>query len=236
MPNFDLIALDADDTLWENETNYRKLRDDFAALLSYAAPEETIIHTLDEVDEGNIELFGYGVKAYTLSLIDTAVAVTDGQVPARTIAQIIDLTREMLRAPVELLPGVAETLPTLAEKARLMMITKGDLLDQERKLKRSGLEEYFDAVEIISVKDRGSYAAILKRYELRAENFMMVGNSLKSDVLPVLELGGHGVYIPFKITWLHEHAEPPAPGTAGYHELKQFSELPGLVEALALKS
>ena len=232
MPTFDLIALDADDTLWQNETNYRKLRDDFAALLSYAAPVETIIHTLDEIDEGNIDLFGYGVKAYTLSLIDTAVALTNGKVPANTIEQIIDLTREMLRAPVELLPGVAETLPVLAERAPLMMITKGDLLDQERKLRRSGLEDYFKAVEIISVKDRASYETILKRHDLRAENFMMVGNSLRSDVLPVLELGGHGVYIPFEITWLHEHAEPPAAGTPGFHELKRFSELPGLIETL----
>jgi putative hydrolase of the HAD superfamily len=232
MPNFDLIALDADDTLWQNETLYRNCRDEFAALLAYAAPQEEIIHKLDEIDEGNIEYFGYGIKAYTLSLIDTAVALTNGKVSGKTVERIVDLAREMIDAPVQLLDGVAETLPLLAERSRLMLITKGDLLDQERKLSKSGLAQYFSEVEIISTKTRASYSQILQYRKLTPQRFMMVGNSLRSDVLPVLELGGHGVFIPFEITWLHETAEPPAPDTAGFHELKSIAELPDLLDQL----
>ena len=232
MSTFDLIALDADDTLWQNETLYRNCRDEFAALLADAAPKEEIIRKLDETDEGNIEYFGYGIKAYTLSLIDTAVALTDGKVSGKTVERIVNLAREMIDAPVLLLDGVAETLPLLAERSRLMLITKGDLLDQERKLSKSGLAQYFSEVEIISTKTRASYSQILQYRKLTPQRFMMVGNSLRSDVLPVLELGGHGVFIPFEITWLHETAEPPAPGTAGFHELKSIAELPGLLDQL----
>ena len=136
----------------------------------------------------------------------------------------------MIDAPVLLLDGVAETLPLLAERSRLMLITKGDLLDQERKLSKSGLAQYFSEVEIISTKTRASYSQILQYRKLTPQRFMMVGNSLRSDVLPVLELGGHGVFIPFEITWLHETAEPPAPDTAGFHELKSIAELPDLLD------
>lgn len=232
MPPFDLIALDADDTLWHNETLYRASRDEFVRLLADTAAEETIISKLDKIEGRNLEPFGFGIKAYTLSLIETAVALTNGQVSGRTISQIVQLAHAMIDAPVELLAGVAETLPLLAAHNQLMLITKGDLLDQERKLSRSGLAQYFSAVEIVSHKNTPGYTAVLQRHNLSAARFMMVGNSLRSDVLPVLALGGSGVYIPFELTWLHESAETPSADTAGFYELKNFSELPSLLEKL----
>jgi putative hydrolase of the HAD superfamily len=232
MPPFDLIALDADDTLWHNETLYRASRNEFVRLLADVASEDTIVNKLDQIEGRNLEPFGFGIKAYTLSLIETAVELTDGQVSGRTVAQIVQLAHEMVDAPVELLDGVAETLPVLAEHNQLMLLTKGDLLDQERKLRRSGLAQYFSAVEIVSNKNTSGYAAVLQRHNLSAARFMMVGNSLRSDVVPVLELGGSGVFIPFEITWLHESAETPSADRAGFYELKTFSELPNLIEKL----
>ena len=232
MPPFDLIALDADDTLWHNETLYRASRNEFVRLLADVASEDTIVNKLDQIEGRNLEPFGFGIKAYTLSLIETAVELTDGQVSGRTVAQIVQLAHEMVDAPVELLDGVAETLPVLAEHNQLMLLTKGDLLDQERKLRRSGLAQYFSAVEIVSNKNTSGYAAVLQRHNLSAARFMMVGNSLRSDVVPVLELGGSGVFIPFEITWLHESAETPSADKAGFYELKNFSELPNLIEKL----
>jgi putative hydrolase of the HAD superfamily len=193
MPCFDLIALDADDTLWHNELHYRQTRDEFVRLLAGIAPEQTIIDTLDATEGRNLEVFGFGIKAYTLSLIETAIELTGGQVRGAEVQQIINLARWLLNHEIELLDGVAETLPILASRCRLMLITKGDLLDQERKLARSGLAQYFQEIEIISQKDKVSYARLLQRYDLAPERFLMVGNSLRSDILPVMELGGSGV-------------------------------------------
>jgi putative hydrolase of the HAD superfamily len=232
MPAFDLIALDADDTLWHNETLYRRSRDEFVRLLGDVAAEQTIIDRLDATEGRNLEEFGFGIKAYTLSLIETAVELTAGQIDGSQIQRIIDLGHGLINAPVELLEGVRDTLPVLAEAHRLMLLTKGDLLDQERKLHRSRLAKYFSEVEIISHKDQSSYARLLRRYDVAAERFMMVGNSLRSDVLPVLALGGSGVFVPFEIVWLHEQAETPPADAPGFYELKQFSELPALLARL----
>jgi putative hydrolase of the HAD superfamily len=232
MPAFNLIALDADDTLWHNETLYRKSRDEFVRLLGDAASEQTIVDTLDATEGRNLELFGFGIKAYTLSLIETAVELTGGKISGAEIQHIIELARGLLNSPVELLDGVRETLPLLAAGYRLMLLTKGDLLDQERKLSHSGLAEYFSEVEIISRKDQASYARVLRRYSISPDRFMMVGNSLRSDVLPVLALGGSGVFIPFEIVWLHEQAETPPADARGFYELKRFSELPALLATL----
>jgi Predicted hydrolase (HAD superfamily) len=232
MPVFDIIALDADDTLWQNETIYRQTRDEFVRLLSDVASEQTIIDTLDATEGRNLEEFGFGIKAYTLSLIETAIKLTDGKIDGSKVQRIVDLAHFLLNQPVDLLEGVRETLPLLAAQHRLMMITKGDLLDQERKLARSGLAKYFSEVEIISHKDQASYAKLLKHYGLTPERFIMVGNSLRSDVLPLMALGGTGVYIPFELVWLHEQAETPPAGARGFYELKQFSELPGLISRL----
>jgi putative hydrolase of the HAD superfamily len=232
MPAFNLIALDADDTLWHNELHYRQTRDEFVRLLAGTAPEQTIIDTLDATEGRNLEVFGFGIKAYTLSLIETSIELTGGKVTGAEVQQIINLARWLLNHEIELLDGVAETLPILASRCRLMLITKGDLLDQERKLARSGLEQYFQEIEIISQKDKASYARLLQRYDLAPERFLMVGNSLRSDILPVMELGGSGVYIPFEITWLHEHAETPPADAHGFYQLHSFSELPVLLSRL----
>jgi putative hydrolase of the HAD superfamily len=232
MFNFDLLALDADDTLWHNETLYRATRDRFVELLAATADEQTIIDRLDETEGHNLESFGFGIKAYTLSLIETAVSLTGGKISGHEVQQIVNLAHEMIDAPVQLLPGVAETLPRLAEQQRLLLLTKGDILDQERKLERSHLAQYFTFVEVTSKKNLATYRQVLQQYQVTPEHFMMVGNSLKSDILPVLELKASAVYIPFEITWLHETAEPPAVGTTGFYELASFAGLLGLLDHL----
>jgi putative hydrolase of the HAD superfamily len=232
MNTIDLLALDADDTLWHNETLYRATRDRFVELLAATADEQTIIDRLDETEGHNLESFGFGIKAYTLSLIETAVSLTGGKISGHEVQQIVNLAHEMIDAPVKLLPGVAETLPRLAEQQRLLLLTKGDILDQERKLERSHLAQYFTFVEVTSKKNLATYRQVLQQYQVTPEHFMMVGNSLKSDILPVLELKASAVYIPFEITWLHETAEPPAAGTIGFYELASFAGLPGLLDHL----
>lgn len=222
---FDVIAFDGDDTLWENEPLYHMTQARFRELLAGYDAAEVADNRLYETEMRNLRLFGYGAKAFTLSMIETAIELTDGRVRGSDIQQIIDAVKEMLRRDIHLLDYVEETIPALAAEAPLMIITKGDLLDQESKIARSGLAGYFRHVEIVSAKDEGTYASILARYQINPRRFLMVGNSLPSDVLPVLALGGQGVHIPHAITWAHETAVPPA--GARYVELKHMGELPG---------
>jgi putative hydrolase of the HAD superfamily len=227
----EVIAFDADDTLWENETLYSRMQDRFQELLSpYLPPEETR-RQLYETEMGHLPLLGYGIKAFVLSMVQTAIRVTDGRISGREIQKILDFGFEMLQHNIELLDQVEDVLAQLAEKHPLLLITKGDLLDQEGKVARSGVGHYFKAVEIVSDKTRLSYAAILARHGLPAEGFLMVGNSMRSDILPVLELGGKAVYIPHALTWAHEHARQD-PGHPGFYELNHISELPALVEKI----
>lgn len=229
MPAFDTIAFDADDTLWHSERYYANTQAEFAKLLAHYRDESYIHAHLYEVESRNIQHFGYGVKGFALSMIESAVELTDGRVSGDDIKTIINLARDMLNADIELLNGVSETITQLAAHHRLMVITKGDLLDQEKKIQRSGLGKYFHRIEIVSEKTRESYARLLAEHSIAPQRFFMVGNSLRSDILPILELGGSAAYIPYEITWLHETAEAPV-GHAGFHQLEHVGQLPALLE------
>ncbi len=161
----------------------------------------------DATERRNLELFGYGIKGFTLSMIETALEVSDNQVSGEAIAELLALGKRMLAEPVDLLPGVADAVEQLAERARLVVVTKGDLIHQEQKIARSGLVEHFDRVEIVSEKDEATYRGVIERMEVAPDRFCMVGNSVRSDVLPVLAVGGHAVHIPYAITWAHEHVD-----------------------------
>jgi putative hydrolase of the HAD superfamily len=228
----DLIALDADDTLWQNEINYRRAEQRFYEMLAPYADVETIEGRLLEMETRNLPTFGYGIKGFVLSMIETAVALTDGQFSGQDVQAIVDLGREMTQAPVELLSGVAETVEALAARRPLMLLTKGDLLDQEAKIARSGLARHFQYVEVVSQKDAPTYAALLAAHGIPSARFLMVGNSLKSDVLPVLAIGGQAVYIPHHLTWVHEEAPAHEVEGAAYHTLDRFDKLPALLDGL----
>jgi putative hydrolase of the HAD superfamily len=219
------VALDADDTLWHNESIFHLTQQKYFSLLKDYGDVDHMMARLLEVEHRNLALYGYGVKGFTLSMIETAIDLTRGAVPARIIQEIMGLGRAMLEHPVEPLPGVAETLAALHGKVRLVMITKGDLLNQEQKLARSGLGENFDAIEIVSEKDAGTYRRIARRHGIAVADAVMIGNSLKSDVLPALEAGLWGIHIPYHITWAHERAEPPA-DSPRYAKLDSIGEVP----------
>lgn len=232
MPPFDLLAFDADDTLWQNERLYAEVQAALVRLLApYHGPEQ-VLQRLYETETRNLHQLGYGVKAFALSMIETALELTEGRVSGQDIQAIIHLAKGMLSAEVELLAHVAETIPLLAGRYRLLIITKGDLLDQERKIARSGLADHFQHVEVVSHKTRTTYERLFARHAVSAGRVLMVGNSLRSDILPVLELGGQAVYIPHALTWQHEQADLPAEGTPGYYQLAHIGHLPALLEEL----
>jgi putative hydrolase of the HAD superfamily len=226
------IAFDADDTLWHNETLYTAVQDRFKDLLARYRSREWIENVLYETEMRNLQHFGYGIKAFTLSMIETAIELTEGRIEGREIRQIIEFGKGMLQAEIQVLEGVEEALAQLSKTYDLMIITKGDLLDQELKISRSGLAHYFRVVEVVSSKTRESYAAILAKRQIRPEEFVMIGNSLKSDILPVLELGAKAVFIPYSLTWAHEHVTEPVPGTNGFHKVELIRSLPELIAEL----
>lgn len=218
------VGLDADDTLWHNETIFRLTHDRFAELLAEHGDRELIETRLAEVERRNLRLYGYGVKGFTLSMIETAMELTGGEAPPSVVREILAAGREMLAHPVETLPGVDEAIAVLSETYRLILITKGDLMDQERKLAASGLGEVFAAVEIVSEKDQAVYERIFARHGTGAEEAVMVGNSMKSDVLPALAAGAFGIHIPYAITWAHELADAPQ-GHPRFASLGSIDEL-----------
>lgn len=223
------IGFDADDTLWQNEHFYGLTKERcFALLAEYAAPEALDAELL-KTERRNLGRYGYGIKGFTLSMVETAIAVTDGAVPASVIAEILEAGRDMLSHPVETLPHVRETLAALAGRYRLVMITKGDLFDQERKLSESGLADFFAAVEIVSDKDVGTYQRIFRRHGDGPERAMMVGNSLKSDIVPAIAAGSWGVYIPHDLNWQLEHADEPV-DSPRYRRLDHLGELTALID------
>jgi len=225
------IGFDADDTLWHNETIFQQVHGRLADLLAHYHDSETVERTLFATEMRNLELYGYGIKGFTLSAIETAIALTAGKIRSDEVRQILALGREMLSHPVELLDGADEILASLAGRHRLVLITKGDLRDQERKLERSGLASRFHHVEIVSEKDERTYAKILRRHAIAPERFLMVGNSLKSDILPVLAVGGSAAHLPYHLTWEHERVEsaPSAPGR--FFPISSWRELPAAIEA-----
>ena len=226
------IGFDADDTLWQNETFFRMTQERFTRLLADHAEPDHLAERLLASERRNLGTYGFGVKGFTLSMIETAIEVTDGRVPATVIAEIMAAGRDMLAHPIHLLPHAREAVESFAGRYRVLLITKGDLLDQERKLAQSGLGDLFDAVEIVSDKTPPVYGALFARNGIDPACAMMVGNSLKSDVIPVIEVGGYGVHIPHDLTWELEHAPPPT-GHPRFHSLPDLAHLSDLVEALA---
>jgi putative hydrolase of the HAD superfamily len=226
---FDVIGFDGDDTLWHNERLFTLTQDRFRALLRRYVDPGRIDDRLLATEIKNLAVFGYGVKGFTLSMIETAIEVTGGRVQSDEIAQIIDAGRAMLSQPVELLPGVPEVVESLAQGHRLVLITKGDLFDQESKIARSGLADRFWRIEVVSEKDESSYSRVLTRHEVKPDQFVMVGNSLRSDVLPVLAIGGHAVHVPYHTTWAHEDVRIDEVQGNGVWRLGELSELPGLL-------
>nr|WP_111298829.1 HAD family hydrolase [Paracoccus saliphilus] len=222
----DAIGLDADDTLWENETFFRVTEAEFASLLADHGEAEAIAARLFDIERVNLARYGYGIKGFMLSMVQTAIELTDGAVDGRTIGRILELGQEMLAHPVDLLPGVEDALDALTGR-QLILVTKGDLMDQERKVAASGLADRFSAVEILAEKSPEAYARALLGRGVAPECFLMAGNSMRSDVIPVLELGGWGVFIPHDLTWALEHAK--APDHPRLHQLTGIDQLPDLV-------
>ena len=226
------IGFDADDTLWQNERFFRLTQERFAGLLvDYAAAEDLRARLL-AAERRNLGHYGFGIKGFVLSMIETAIEVTEGRVPAAVIGELMAAGREMLAHPIELLPHARAAVEAAAEHFRVLLITKGDLLDQERKLAQSGLGELFDGVEIVSDKTAATYRRIFARHGEGAGRAMMIGNSLKSDVLPALEAGAWGVFVPHGLTWELEDAEPPADHPR-FREIAELGDLAGLIEGLA---
>ncbi len=229
------VGLDADDTLWHNETIFRLTHARFVALLADHGDEATIAARMAETEKRNLRLYGYGVKGFTLSMIETAMELTGGEAPAAVVREILAAGREMLAHPVETLPGVDAALAELSERYRLVLITKGDLLDQERKLAASGLGDLFTAVEIVSEKDRSTYDRVFARHGTGASGAVMAGNSMKSDVLPALEAGAFAVHIPYAITWAHELADAPEDHLR-YGALDSIADLLGWIAGRAAQA
>jgi putative hydrolase of the HAD superfamily len=228
----DLVGLDADDTLWHNEPLFTSRREQFCALLSRYEPEGVPDDMLYAVEMRNLRHFGYGVKGFVLSMIETAIEITGGRVENEDVRQIIGWGRDMLSTPIQLLDGVADAIESLARDHRLVLVTKGDLLDQETKLARSGLGAMFKAIEIVSDKTPDVYRRVLARHAVTPDRFVMVGNSLRSDILPVVEVGAHAVYVPYEMSWIHERVPREALADAKFHEIPHIRELPPLLDRL----
>jgi putative hydrolase of the HAD superfamily len=202
--NLKVIAFDADDTLFVNEPYFQEVEQKFCALMSDYLSHQGLSQELFKTEIENLDLYGYGIKGYILSMIEAAMTISNNTISLEIIEKIIAYGKELLQKPIELLDGVEETLQQLHGKYKLVVATKGDLLDQRRKLHNSGLGHYFHHIEVMSDKKEKDYLDLLKRLEIKADEFFMIGNSLKSDVLPVLEIGGYAVHIPFHTTWEHE--------------------------------
>lgn len=223
-----VIAFDADDTLWHNEAFFQETEKKLFELLENYLPQHTTARELLKTEIDNLSLYGYGIKAFTLSMIETAMRVTNNTIPNQAIETIISYGKEMLNMPVEVMDGAEDVLSYLKDKYRLVMATKGDLLDQERKLQKSGLEKYFHHIEIMSEKKENDFKKLIKHLDISPADFAMVGNSLKSDILPVLTLGGYGFHIPYHITWAHERVET----TIENENFKQVNKITDLLTYL----
>lgn len=223
-----VIAFDADDTLWVNEPFFQETEQKFFSLMEDYLPAHSISSELFKIQIANLDVYGYGIKAYILSMIEAALHISEKTVSLNAIEKILQYGKEMLDKPIELLDGVEDTLKALHGKYKLIVATKGDLKDQHRKLHDSGLGHYFHHIEVMSDKQRADYDKMLKRLEIEPSEFMMVGNSLKSDVLPVLQIGGHACHIPFHTTWLHEQIDH----TIEHANFMEMEKITGLIPLL----
>ena len=227
---FDVIGFDADDTLWHNESIFMITQEKFREIL-HSYNTELVNQTLSSTQIKNLKLFGYGIKGFILSMVETSVELTNGEIKGNEIQKIIDFGREMLANPIELLPHVQEVIEDLSRKYRLLLITKGDLFDQETKIARSGLAEYFTGVEIVSDKNSETYEKILSRHKIIASRFIMIGNSMRSDIVPIVQIGGQAVHIPYYSTWDHEQKHPYI-DPKNFKQLKHIGLLPELIEEM----
>jgi putative hydrolase of the HAD superfamily len=226
-----ILGFDADDTLWHNESIFEHAHVAYRQLLARYHPAAEVDRILYATEMRNLGLYGYGVKGFMLSCVEAAIELTKGGISAQEIREILATGQRMLAHPVELLAGVSEIVPSLARDYRLLLITKGDLHHQEKKISESGLAAHFSALEIVSEKDTASYDRVLRRHGVKPAEFAMVGNSLKSDILPVLGLGGAGVHVPYHITWEHERAEVPATEKR-FRRIANLAELPPVLSSL----
>lgn len=222
--NIKVIGFDADDTLWVNEPYFQEVEKNFCSLISEYLPKDEVSKELYKTEMTNLPVYGYGGKSFVLSMIETAIKVSDSKVQPEIIDNIIQLGKELLNHPVNLLDGVEHVLETLKKKYKLIIATKGDLLDQERKLIKSNLSGYFHHIEIMSDKKEENYSELINHLEIKPAEFLMVGNSLKSDIIPVLNIGGNGIHIPFHTTWLHEVADVKAIN-GKYNTLEKISDI-----------
>jgi len=227
-----VVGFDGDDTLWHSETRFHVTQGEFRDLLKRHVPDADVDRRLAEMEMKNLGIYGYGVKSFTLSMLETAIELTEGRIPASDLEVILGWGKRMLMEPTELLDGVEETLRLLGGRYDLLLITKGDLFDQEGKLARSGLGDLFLGVEILSEKNTDSYRGVFTRRAIKPEDFVMVGNSLRSDVVPVVSLGAHAVHIPYEVTWHHEHVPEEELPNEGWQRVSTIRELPAILDEL----
>jgi putative hydrolase of the HAD superfamily len=226
------VAFDGDDTLWHNETHFNLTQQRLRELLFSHAPDADVDHRLFDIEMENLKLYGYGIKSFTLSMLETAIKVTDGRIPVADLEVILGWGKQMLQVPTELLDGVRETLLEVSRRHTVVLITKGDLFDQESKLARSGLGELFLGVEILSDKNVEMYRGVFKRRGIDPAEFVMVGNSLRSDVVPVVALGARAIHIPYQVTWQHEEVPEDELPERGWRRLEAIAEVPEALKSL----
>lgn len=227
--NIKVIGFDADDTLWVNETYFREAEMEFCKLLSEYETPNKIDQELFRMEIDNLPLYGYGVKAFMLSMVESALELSNYNISQKTIESILNIGKDMLNKPVELLDGVEDVLKTLSKSYKLILATKGDLLDQERKLEKSGLTDYFHHIEVLSDKKEDNYSKLLDHLEIDPSQFLMIGNSLKSDILPLVNLNAHAIHIPFHTTWAHEMVSEKETNGKKYKTLQTLREVIALL-------
>jgi putative hydrolase of the HAD superfamily len=234
-PGLRLVGFDGDDTLWRSEDYYRAAQAEFERIVGGYVDLDDLHARLYAIEHANLALFGYGAKGMTLSMVEAAIAITDARIAASDLRRIVELGKAILRHPVDLLPGIREAVAAIAAEHDVVLITKGDLFHQEAKVRESGLADLFPRIEIVSEKDAGTYARVLDEFGLAPRQFAMVGNSLRSDIVPVLALGGWGVHMPYHVTWVHETHAPELPGHAAarLRAVAAPHELPRAVASLA---
>ena len=225
MNNIKVIAFDADDTLWVNETYFREAEETFAELISKYETKNKIDQELFKTEIKNLEIYGYGIKGFVLSMVECALELSNYKLPQKTIEKILDIGKEMLAQPIELLDGVEEVLSNLQGKYKLIVATKGDLLDQEKKLEKSNLLKYFHHIEVMSDKKEKDYLKLMKHLEVEPSELLMIGNSLKSDVLPLVALGASAIHIPFHTTWAHEEVTSEEKNDASYKTISKITDI-----------
>jgi putative hydrolase of the HAD superfamily len=227
-----VVGFDGDDTLWHSETRFHVTQGEFRELLKRHVPDADIDARLAETEMKNLSIYGYGVKSFTLSMLETAIEVTHARIPTADLDVILGWGKRMLMEPTRLLDGVESTLKQLSGRYDLLLITKGDLFDQESKLARSGLGDIFLGVEILSDKNADSYRGVFRRRGIRPDEFVMVGNSLRSDIVPVVNLGGHAIHIPYEVTWAHELVRDEDLPDHGWRSVSTIRELPAALDSL----